>query len=122
MAKHNTAKMDFDAWSAMARSDPEAFESMRLAAIEAAIASAPAAKRERLRRLQWRIDQERRRSRTPLAACIRISRMMWRQVLGPGGLNDRLDDLRRVVHGRPARAATDRALGGQVLAFARRRD
>ena len=52
MAEHNTAKMDFDAWSAMARSDPEAFESMRLAAIEAAIASAPAAKRERLRRLQ----------------------------------------------------------------------
>ena len=122
MAKHNTAKMDFDAWSAMARNDPEAFESMRLAAIEAAIASAPAAKRERLRRLQWRIDQERRRSRTPLAACLRISRMMWRQVLGPGGLNERLDDLRRAVHGRPPRAATGRPLGGQVLAFVPRRE
>ena len=93
MAKHNTAKMDFDAWSAMARNDPEAFESMRLAAIEAAIASAPAAKRERLRRLQWRIDQERRRARTPLAACMRISRMMWRSVLGPGGLQDRFSEL-----------------------------
>ena len=122
MANQNTAKMDFDAWSAMARSDPEAFESMRVAAIEAAIASAPAAKRERLRRLQWRIDQERRLSRTPMAACLRISRMMWSRVLGPGGLNDRLADLRRVVHGQPARAAPDRALGAQVLAFARRRD
>ncbi len=122
MANYNTANMDFDAWSAMARSDPKAFESMRLAAIEAAIASAPAARRERLRRLQWRIDQERRLARTPMAACLRISRMMWRQVLGPGGLNDRLDDLRRVAHGRPARAATDRAQRGQVLAFARRRD
>ena len=122
MAIHSTAKMDFDAWSAMARSDPKAFESMRLAAIEAAIGSAPAAKRERLRRLQWRIDQERRLARTPMAACLRISRMMWRQVLGPGGLHDRLDDLRRVVDGRPVRAVPDRALRGQVLAFARRRD
>ncbi|MGB5254986.1 MAG: hypothetical protein WBN68_19940, partial [Sedimenticolaceae bacterium] len=67
-------------------------------------------------------DQERSLARTPLAACLRISSMMWRQVLGPGGLNDRLDDLRRVVHGRPARAGPDRALRGQVLAFARRRD
>lgn len=122
MAKHNTAKMDFDAWSAMARNDPAAFESLRLAAIEAAIASAPVAKRERLRRLQWRIDQERRLARTPMGACLRISRMMWRRVLGPGGLNDRVDDLRRVVHGRQRAAAPDRVPSGRVLVFARPRD
>ena len=122
MAIHSTAKMDFDAWSAMARSDPKAFESMRLAAIEAAIGSAPAAKRERLRRLKWRIDQERRLARTPMAACLRISRMMWRTVLGPGGLNDRFGELQGLFSDRPGGLTSDASTGGQVVAFARTRD
>ena len=69
------------------------------AAIEAVIESAPEGNRERLRRLQWRIDQERRLARTPMAACLRISRMMWRAVLGPGGLNDRFVELQTRFNG-----------------------
>ena len=123
MEKNTIAEMDFDAWSEMARSDPETFESMRLAAIEAVIESAPEANRERLRRLQWRIDQERRLARTPMAACLRISRMMWRAVLGQGGLQDRFGELQRVFNGEPAPPAhREEPVGAQVVAFARGRD
>lgn len=71
--------MDFDweTWSALARTDPEAFEKRRKQALEALIASAPQQQRERLEALQCRIDLERRRSSSPLGACIRLSNLMW---------------------------------------------
>lgn len=71
--------MDFDweTWSALARNDPEAFEQRRIQATEALIASAPEQQRERLKALQCRIDLERRRSSSPLGACIRLSNLMW---------------------------------------------
>lgn len=118
MDNKKPAEMNFDTWSELARNDPEAFESMRLAAIEAVIAEAPEANRERLRRLQWRIDQERRLARTPMAACLRISRMMWHSVLGPNGLNDRLVELQRLFSGQ----APGPAPPGRVIAFGRRPD
>ena len=122
MENKKTAGIDFDTWSAMARTDPQTFEKMRLAAIQAAIDSAPEANRERLRRLQWRIDQERRLARTPLAACVRISRMMWRAVLGPNGLNERLTELQGLVSGRPADGPGSPRPCARVIAFGRTRD
>lgn len=83
-------KIDFEEWSALARSDPDAFEARRRQAIEALIQSAPAHRQERLRGLQWRIDQIRRTSKTPLAACLRISQLMWDSVYGRGGLLETL--------------------------------
>jgi len=118
MDNKKPAEMNFDAWSELARNDPAAFESMRLAAIEAVIAEAPEANRERLRRLQWRIDQERRLARTPMAACLRISRMMWHSVLGPNGLHDRFVELQRLFSGQ----ASGPAPAGRVIAFGRRPD
>ncbi|MDO9371211.1 MAG: DUF3135 domain-containing protein [Gammaproteobacteria bacterium] len=85
---------DFDTWSALASSDPEAFEKQRQDIVNQAIAGAPAGQQQRLRGLQWRIDKVRERSGTPLAACIRISGMMWDAVLGDGGLVDSLQALR----------------------------
>ena len=122
MTKKKTAEIDFNAWSEMARSDPETFELMRLAAIENVIANAAESNRDRLRRLQWRIDQERRLARTPMAACLRISRMMWRTVLGPGGLNDRFGELQGLFTERVSDNRAGRLAGGQVVAFARSRD
>lgn len=119
MNKKSSAEMNFDAWSELARNDPAAFETMRLAAIEAVIEGAPEANRDRLRRLQWRIDQERRLARTPMGACIRISRMMWRSLLGPGGLHDRFAELQQVVSGRPAPTVDATRPAGQVIAMAR---
>jgi len=122
MENKKTAEIDFDTWSEMARTDPDTFELMRQAAIEDAIGSASESSRQRLRCLQWRIDQERRLAHTPLAACLRISRMMWRTVLGPGGLNDRFGELQGLFSDRPGDSSTDASLGGHVVAFARTRD
>ncbi len=119
MQKKTKAEIDFDVWSEMARTDPDTFESMRLAAIERVIASAPEANRERLRRLQWRIDQERRLARTPMAACLRISHMMWRRVLGPGGLQERVGELQGLFRGVPSSPDRTKA---PVVALARPRD
>lgn len=108
--------MDFDRWSALARHNPEAFESMRQAAISALIESAPPESRKRLRRLQWRIDQERRLSRSSLGACVRISNMMWDSLAGSGGLLDRLEQLRAVA-GHRSGPAVDACPKAKVIPF-----
>jgi hypothetical protein len=79
------SSLNFDAMTAIAKEDPVEFERLRQMAIDEFIESAPPDRRERLRGLQWRIDQE-RRNRTPLSACLRISKMMWDHLLGPNGL------------------------------------
>lgn len=107
---------DFDTWANLARTDPEAFESLRQAAIEQCIANAPAENRDRLRRLQWRIDQERRRAGTPLGACIRLSRMMWQSLLGEGGLRDRFAAVGDLLTDGSVAPPPDSA---RILAFAR---
>ncbi len=108
--------LDFEQWREVAQQDAETFESMRLAAIEELIASAPEKERERLRRLQWRIDQERRLSKSPMGACIRISRMMWETLIGEEGLTDHLRQLSR-SHGQRTRPAGSRPLRAQVIPF-----
>lgn len=87
-----TTQIDFDEWAALANSSPDVFEARRRKIINDFIASAPASRQPHLRRLQWRIDGVRRRARTPLAACIRLSNMMWESVYGKGGL---LEELRK---------------------------
>jgi hypothetical protein len=107
---------DFDKWVSLASSDPDGFERMRRALIEQFIQRAPEARRHRLRCLQWRIDQERARSKTPLAACIRLSRMMWERVTAEGGLVDHLQQLGAVLENgdyKPIRR-------GQVIPFTSR--
>lgn len=79
-------QFDFDEWHQLANSDPDAFEQKRQKYINKIIQSAPKAKQKRLRCLQWRIDQTRLLSNTPLAACINISKLMWDSVLGENGL------------------------------------
>jgi hypothetical protein len=112
MNKRKPSEMNFDDWKAVATSDPEAFEILRRAAIEAVIANAPKASQARLRCLQWRIDQERRLAGSPMSACIRLSCLMWRNVTGPGGLQERLGELQVLLGGgeqasRPHRATAE---------------
>jgi len=80
--------IDFDTWSALARSDPQAFEDCRDRIINEAIQRAPAHKQQRLRRMQWKLDQIRNTSRTPMIACLRMNRMLWEAVVGDKGLLD----------------------------------
>lgn len=69
-------EFDFDAWSELARSDPETFDQCRQKFLEKAVQLCTGDK-QRLNRLQCRIDLERRKARVPLKACIRLSSLMW---------------------------------------------
>lgn len=106
---------DFDEWSQLARTDPSAFEARRLALIEEYLGQFPLPEQRRLRGLQFRIDMERRRAHTPMAACLKLSSMMWDSLLGSHGLKAALDQLltanasnyhaRPPAHARPATPA-----------------
>lgn len=86
-------KFDFDEWQLLAMQDPDAFEQRRQDCITDLIERAPLPRQRRLRGLQFRIDMERRRARTPLGACIKISAMMWDSFSGPAGLQAALGGL-----------------------------
>jgi len=83
---NNTAPFDFDGWAELARSDPDAFEVKRKNILEDAIRQASPQRRQRLRCLQWQLDQIRYTSRTPLAACLRMQRLLWEKLTGEAGL------------------------------------
>jgi len=100
MADSDKVEFDFDSWSKLAADDPASFEAMRQAAIEECIAKATPEQQVRLRSLQWRIEQERRQAKTPLAACMRISRMMWERLAGSGGLLEHLQAIQNGWNGR----------------------
>lgn len=85
----------FDDWKVLAESDPEAFEQRRKQVIEQFISSVSADRQQRLRHLQWRIDMERRRCKTPVKSCLHLYTMMWDSVYGSNGL---LESLRPGIH------------------------
>lgn len=70
-------EFDFQEWADLARQDPDRFEARRSRLINEAIRRAPADRQHSLRCLQWRVDRIRELKRTPLAACIAITNMMW---------------------------------------------
>ncbi|MFC1748632.1 DUF3135 domain-containing protein [Pseudomonadota bacterium] len=84
--KDSTATFAFDDWKDLAETNPQAFEQKRRDFIDSFISKASSRHRNRLEGLQWRIDIERRRSSTPLSACVRISSMMLDSVYGDAGL------------------------------------
>lgn len=67
---------DFDVLATMAQKDPAGLEALRQRLCEELIAAAPPHMQRRLRGIQFKIDAQRRLSKTPLQACIRISEMM----------------------------------------------
>ena len=81
-----TPPQNFDEWALLAKSNPQAFEAQRMQIIDRAIQQAPAHKQHRLRCMQWKLDQIRNTSRTPLVACLRMNRMLWESVTGEQGL------------------------------------
>ncbi len=87
---------NFDEWASLAQTDPAAFEERRSCLIEDFIQNSPNHLQRRLRGLQFRVDMERRRARTPMGACVRISGMMWDAFLGEGGLRDSLNSFTSV--------------------------
>ena len=87
--KTETKERDFEYWAALAKSDPERFEAERKEAVEQELQKLPAGRQERLRRLQWKIDEIRKLfPNNPLGACIRIHTMMLDRAYGNNGLTD----------------------------------
>lgn len=101
MGRTDTRHLDFDHWRQLAQEDPVRFEALRRHVLNAAIQAAPRRRRQRLRRLQWRIDQTRRTAANPMAACLRISGMMLDSVHGPQGLLRAMNALASRWDGRP---------------------
>lgn len=110
---------DFDEWSRLAAADPSAFEARRLALIEEFLGQFPASEQRRLRGLQFHIDMERRRARTPMAACLRLSAMMWDSLLGSEGLKSALDQLLQPASQTPPPLSRPPRPTGRVLPFRR---
>lgn len=103
-----SVSFDFDTWATLAREDAAAFERRREELLQQFIAQAPQHLQERLRRLQWRIDAERRRYKHPLKSCMALHAMMWESMYGSGGLLEALNTLREPLLGQsqePARSA-----------------
>lgn len=93
MTRDTDGEFPFDFWAKLAQQDPGAFEEARRLMVESLIESAPARVQPRLKGLQWQIDHVRRRAPTPLSACLKISNMMWNNVLGEDGLSEHLQSL-----------------------------
>ena len=67
----------FEDWRHLHETDPDAFELRRKEALESVIQSAPPDMQARLRGLQFRVDMERARAGSDLAACLKAQSMMW---------------------------------------------
>ena len=103
-----TPRFDFEHMSELARTDPASFEQLRSRLLDACIARSSAAHRERLRRLQWRVDRLREQASNPLSACVQISDLMWdtfnqlgQAYHNPGGTPDRNPPAARVIPFKP---------------------
>lgn len=93
------SEFDFDTWMRLARDDPEAFERRRREEIQAIISRAPEHTREKLTRLQWRIDAERARCKTPFQSALRLNQMLLDSYLGEHGLAAAIFELDTMFNG-----------------------
>lgn len=67
---------NFDELVELAKQDPQALEALRQQACEQLIASANPEDQRKLKGLQFKIEMERRRTRSHSATCLRLSEMM----------------------------------------------
>ncbi len=93
VASSSPSGHDFDHWATLASQDPASFEAERARVIESAIRRAAPQKQPRLRCLQWKLDQIRKTSSTPMVASLLMNRLLWETVAGPHGLIERLNYL-----------------------------
>ena len=70
--------IEFEKWATLASTDPLSFEQLRQDKLAACIERATGERQQRLRCLQWRIDQIRNQNKdSAMAACLAISELMW---------------------------------------------
>ncbi|MDY6828951.1 MAG: DUF3135 domain-containing protein [Pseudomonadota bacterium] len=71
----------FDELKRLAEQDPQALEALRTRLVEEVIENADPESQPRLRGLQFQVDMERRRAKTPMASCIKVSELMQASLL-----------------------------------------
>ncbi len=86
-------EFDFDEWARLAKEDPDAYEDKREKMVQEVIDSTSPEVKRRMQGLQWKIDQIRSTSTNPMSSCLKISQMMWDNVLGKDGLLDHMRQL-----------------------------
>ena len=74
-----------DELAQLARNDPQAFENLRSELIASFIEHAPPRHKTRLSGIQFRVDCERRLSRSPLGSTVRVYKLMWESFLSLNG-------------------------------------
>ena len=118
---HSSFEEWFAEMVALAREDQEIFEQKRRELIAKAIEEAAPENRLRLERLQWRIDREREKAKTPLAATIRLYDMLMEMVYGEGGLVQTLETLKDLLadlkNGKAPREVNLRSRRAKVITF-----
>lgn len=67
--------LDFDYWMQFYQENPDEFELKRKEVVERYISDAQYSERK-MKGLQFKIDMDRRKSRTAMGACIRVSDLM----------------------------------------------
>jgi uncharacterized protein DUF3135 len=88
-----STEFNFDEWAKLAKENPDAYEDMRQKMIQEVIDSTSPEVKRRMEGLQWKIDQIRSTSTNPMASCLKISQMMWDNVLGEDGLLENMRQL-----------------------------
>ena len=76
---------------------------------------APAGKQQRLRCLQWKLDQIRNLASTPMAACLQINQLLWESIASEHGLLHCLQRLQRLQSGNYP--GTDKQTTAKILQF-----
>lgn len=76
----------FDKLSRLFQDDPEAFEEYRLKVIEECISKLPEERQQRARGLQFRINNEMRKIKNPLARAARMNSMMIESLMELDGV------------------------------------
>jgi hypothetical protein len=94
--------LNFEEWAELAENNPEEFEARRLRKIEVFFNGVPPERQQRLKGLQWQVDQARKLAHSPLASCIAISSMMLDSV---GRLSEHQNELVSVVLGKKSQFA-----------------
>lgn len=104
---------DFEAWRALAETDPAAYFRQRSDVIESFLASAPPRMIRDLRALQLLIDQSRLSAASPLRSTGQLIDMLGRHV---GLLAGQIGDLGSCVRASPPQREGDEAAGGYLKA------
>lgn len=90
---NNSTDFDFDEMARLAKENPEAFEKKRKEMVQEVIDKSSPAIRRRMQGIQWQVDQVRSTSGSPMASCLKISKMMWDSTIGEDGLVENLEKL-----------------------------